>query len=165
MFEPRFTICFCVSGNDVLLLRRIKPPYEGKWNGLGGKIEPGETPRASVHREVLEEAGLDLRGADLRYAGVVTWVLKGTSEPAGGMFVYVARFPTPPPEEDRDSPEGQLSWKPLDWAWSRENEETAEIIPLYLQDLLTSVNPREYRLHDEDGGLELRTLPSDFEEK
>ena len=32
--------------------------HQGKWNGLGGKLEPGETPEQCVIREVAEESGL-----------------------------------------------------------------------------------------------------------
>jgi 8-oxo-dGTP diphosphatase len=32
--------------------------HEGKWNGLGGKFEAGETPEECIKREVQEEAGL-----------------------------------------------------------------------------------------------------------
>lgn len=40
------------------MLYRTFPPNAQMWNGLGGKIEAGETPLASVQREVQEEAGL-----------------------------------------------------------------------------------------------------------
>ncbi|WP_369406643.1 NUDIX domain-containing protein [Lacticaseibacillus nasuensis] len=29
----------------ILLINRAKPPYRGRWNGLGGKVEPGESRR------------------------------------------------------------------------------------------------------------------------
>jgi 8-oxo-dGTP diphosphatase len=32
--------------------------HKGKWNGLGGKFEAGETPEERVQREVLEESRL-----------------------------------------------------------------------------------------------------------
>ena len=35
--------------------------HEGKWNGLGGKFEVGETPEECVIREVLEESGLSIQ--------------------------------------------------------------------------------------------------------
>ena len=58
-----YTICFCLRGDAVLMLYRDRPPFARHWNGLGGKIEPGETPLACVEREVLEESGLNLRDA------------------------------------------------------------------------------------------------------
>lgn len=35
--------------------------HEGKWNGLGGKFEAGETPEECVIREVFDESGLSIR--------------------------------------------------------------------------------------------------------
>lgn len=35
--------------------------HAGKWNGLGGKFEPGETPEECVIREAYEESGLTIR--------------------------------------------------------------------------------------------------------
>jgi 8-oxo-dGTP diphosphatase len=48
---------------QVLMLHRNAKPGDyhlGKWNGLGGKMEPGESPLAAAQRELLEESGLDL---------------------------------------------------------------------------------------------------------
>jgi 8-oxo-dGTP diphosphatase len=42
----------------VLLVRRDKEPYRGKWSFPGGAIEPGETSREAARREALEETGL-----------------------------------------------------------------------------------------------------------
>lgn len=43
-----------------MLFRNKKPNdyHEGKWNGLGGKFEQGETPEECAIREVEEESGL-----------------------------------------------------------------------------------------------------------
>jgi 8-oxo-dGTP diphosphatase len=43
---------------QVLLGRRDKEPYRGKWSFPGGSIEPGETSREAARREALEETGL-----------------------------------------------------------------------------------------------------------
>lgn len=45
---PGFTLCFLLHGEDVLMLHRRFPPNQGLWNGVGGHIEPGETPRRRV---------------------------------------------------------------------------------------------------------------------
>ena len=46
-----------------MLYRNRKPddPNEGKWLGIGGKIEEGESPDECNMREVLEETGLVLK--------------------------------------------------------------------------------------------------------
>ena len=52
-----YTICFCLASDRVLLLHRRRPPNAGRWNGVGGKLAPGETPAARIRREVLQETG------------------------------------------------------------------------------------------------------------
>jgi len=68
----RSTLCYIEKDGKVLLLYRNKKendPNEGKWIGVGGKIEEGETPDTCVMREVMEETGLKL--TDYRQCGKV----------------------------------------------------------------------------------------------
>ena len=46
------------DGESWLLCLRAKPPYQGKYNLVGGKIEPGETPAEALVRECREELAL-----------------------------------------------------------------------------------------------------------
>jgi len=48
-------------GNAVLLIRRAKPPAQGKWSIAGGVVRLGETLEAAVVREVREEAGIEVK--------------------------------------------------------------------------------------------------------
>jgi 8-oxo-dGTP diphosphatase len=46
---------------NVLLIRKRRPAWQaGKLNGVGGKIEPGESPLEAMRREFREEAALDI---------------------------------------------------------------------------------------------------------
>ncbi|MEZ5891843.1 MAG: NUDIX hydrolase [Parvularculaceae bacterium] len=47
-------------GDDVLLIRRGKPPFLGQWSIPGGKVEHGEALGAAVAREVREETGVEI---------------------------------------------------------------------------------------------------------
>lgn len=42
----------------LLLIQRGQPPAEGTWSLPGGRLEPGESVRDAVVREVAEETGL-----------------------------------------------------------------------------------------------------------
>lgn len=43
---------------EVVLIRKEKPPWQkGRWNGVGGKVEAGETPAEAMEREFEEETG------------------------------------------------------------------------------------------------------------
>lgn len=62
------TLCYIFNENKVLMLYRNKKEndfHEGKWNGLGGKIEKGESALEGVRREVLEESGLIIENPKL----------------------------------------------------------------------------------------------------
>lgn len=68
------TLCYIEKDNKILLLHRIKKEHdvhEGKWIGVGGKIEQGESPEECIIREVKEETGLIINAPFLR--GVMTF--------------------------------------------------------------------------------------------
>ena len=70
----RTTLCYIEDrGKWLMLYRNRKPedPNEGKWLGIGGKIEPGETPDECNAREVMEEVGLRVK--NLRYYKSQPW--------------------------------------------------------------------------------------------
>ena len=56
------TLCYIKDNGLTLMMHRIKKAddiHAGKWNGLGGKLEAGESPEQCVIREVREEAGIE----------------------------------------------------------------------------------------------------------
>ena len=101
------TLCYICDGEKTLMLHRNKKAYdmhEGKWNGLGGKVEGGESPEACAIREVLEESGLQVSNPQLR--GFITFP---NFDGENDWYVHVYRF-----DEFSgdliDSPEGHLQW-------------------------------------------------------
>jgi 8-oxo-dGTP diphosphatase len=51
------------DGEFLLAQRPVGKVYPGFWEFPGGKIEPGETPRAALDRELQEELGIQVREA------------------------------------------------------------------------------------------------------
>ncbi|WP_107661267.1 NUDIX domain-containing protein [Nocardia suismassiliense] len=53
----------------VLLIERVKPPFQGRWALPGGRAEPGEAPAVTALRELREETGVHVGGDQLRLVG------------------------------------------------------------------------------------------------
>lgn len=101
------TLCYVRKAGKTLMLFRNKKPkdfHEGKWNGLGGKLEMGETPEECVAREVWEESGLTIRDPILH--GILTFPSFDEIDD-WYVFVYSACHFS---GELIDSPEGELAW-------------------------------------------------------
>ncbi len=100
----------CLRGDEVLLIRRGKPPREGEWSLPGGRIEPGEPVREAALRELREETGVEARliglidvvdglfGPEFHYVLIDYWAEWISGEPvaaddvAEAVFVPVARI-------------------------------------------------------------------------
>ncbi len=103
------TLCYVEKDDHYLMLYRNKKendPNEGKWIGVGGKLEPGETPDRCVEREVLEETGLTL--TEYTYHGVVHFRSDKWCDEE--MYLYTATgFEG---DVDFNCKEGALKWIP-----------------------------------------------------
>jgi 8-oxo-dGTP diphosphatase len=101
------TLCYIRRAGKTLMMHRVKKQndvHHGKWNGLGGKLEPGETPEACARREIREESGLAV--STLALKGFLTFPEFSQGEDWYA-FVFSAEC------EDGtliDSPEGDLEW-------------------------------------------------------
>jgi 8-oxo-dGTP diphosphatase len=103
---PR-TLIFLRREDTLLLLKGAphKRLWAGKYNGLGGHIEPGEAPRQAALREVEEESGLRVEELHLRALVHVTL----PRPPGVLLFVFVGISPA---GEIRASEEGEPEWIP-----------------------------------------------------
>ena len=108
LIEGRTTLVYIESEDrsSYLLLHRTKKkadPNEGKWIGVGGHVEEGESISACMKREVLEETGLSVKG--YRYLGYCDFL--NDACPAERMFLYrVESFEG----ELKECNEGDLCW-------------------------------------------------------
>lgn len=65
------TVVFLRQKDKVLLARKTRAIGQGRWNGYGGGLEPGESPEKCAIRELLSESGLAASPADLRKIAVI----------------------------------------------------------------------------------------------
>ena len=105
------TLGFIVSpdGKQVLLVHRnarSDDDHFGKYNGLGGKMLPGEDIVSCIRREIMEEAGITC--LDIKLRGSINWTGFG---PGGedwlGFIFRIDRFSGEPHPRNE---EGILSW-------------------------------------------------------
>ena len=132
------------AAGRVLMLERGKKPgdtHKGKWNGLGGKCEPGEAPADCALREIREESGL--AAGCLRFSG---HILFPAFDGENDWSVFLFRAFDPSGELLADPPEGRLAWI-----------ERGQVLDLprfdSVPDLLAALHRRLDGRADTDGGL------------
>lgn len=104
------TLCYIRINEQYLMLLRNKKEHdlnEGKWIGVGGKFEPGETPEQCLVREVFEETGLRL--TKYLFHGVVEFVSDTWEDEE--MYLYTGLEVEG--ELNPDCSEGELKWVPV----------------------------------------------------
>ncbi len=79
---------FDADGRVLLTQRPEGKALAGMWEFPGGKIEPGETPEAALHREIMEELGIDICE---RCAAPLTFVSHAYEHFHLLMMLYVCR--------------------------------------------------------------------------
>ncbi|MDM5232471.1 NUDIX hydrolase [Lysinibacillus pakistanensis] len=144
-----YTICFLKQGDKILLLNRDKPQWMGAWNGVGGKIEQGETPLVSALREIKEETGIALQ--DITYKGKITWTDGNIN--FGCMYAFMAELPESYPYVTPIKvAEGILDWKDLSWILHPQNVGIADL-KYYLPKMLDESINYEYIFTYKDSKL------------
>ena len=101
------TLCYIEKDGQVLMLKRNKRPEDlhyGKWNGLGGKALPQESPDECVIREVKEESNLVIKDPLLK--GIISFPLFDAANDYL-VFIYTADKFSGTKEENE---EGELHW-------------------------------------------------------
>lgn len=100
------TLCYMYRDDEVLMLYRNKKKEDvnkGKWIGVGGKAEKGESPHHAILREINEETGYLAKRCEFR--GIV--VFNYNDNPSEYMHLYTCKDFT---GELKSCDEGELKW-------------------------------------------------------
>lgn len=136
--EFKYTLAFIKHDNHILMINREKSPWKGSWNGVGGKLLPGESKEECIKREIVEETGYVID--NVQFKGILTW--ENFDAKGMGLYLFVASL-----EEDVDiskitpTSEGILAWKEYSWIISQDNIGVAKNIPHFLPAIVEDNKP------------------------
>lgn len=90
------TLCFLIKDGQILLAakKRSLSGFDvaiGKWNGIGGKVDKGETILSAAARELKEEIGVDVREGDFEEVGNIKFYFKDKPDWDQHVHIFVAR--------------------------------------------------------------------------
>ena len=100
------SLCYIENSGRYLMMHRISKDNDenkGKWIGVGGKFEEGESPEDCMLRETFEETGIKV--TDFKYRGIVTFVSDIYETEHMHLFTATSATDTFLPCD-----EGELSW-------------------------------------------------------
>ena len=104
--EMDYTVlCYLKKDNQYLFMLRNKEKNdlnEGKWIGIGGHIEPGESKEEALIREVKEETGFTINS--FKYRGEILFINNDYQEI---MYIFTSDDYS---GEMIECDEGELSW-------------------------------------------------------
>ncbi|MCM8526424.1 MAG: 8-oxo-dGTP diphosphatase [Lentisphaeraceae bacterium] len=103
------SLVYLFKDDHVLMLHRVKKEkdiHKDKWNGLGGKLEPAESPEECAVREIKEESGYDIH--TLKFAGHLFFPTFDKQQNDWSVFVFTSDDFSGLQLEN--TPEGNLEW-------------------------------------------------------
>jgi 8-oxo-dGTP diphosphatase len=124
------TLCYIEKDNKYLMLNRTKKKNdinEGKWIGVGGHIEEGESPYDCIKREIYEETGLSV--SELKLRGHLTFILNNSFTEY--IWLYTA---TDYEGELKECDEGILKWIDKDKVYDLNLWEGDKVFLKYLEE-------------------------------
>lgn len=102
------TLIFVVDkpGSKILLAMKKVRFGAGKYNGMGGGVDEGETPRQGAVRELFEEVGVTVQEKDAEPAGTIKFSFEGKPDWDRLVDLFIAeKWSGEPQESEEMAPE------------------------------------------------------------
>jgi len=139
-----YTLAFLKRKDEILMLNRIKNPWQGMWNGVGGKRDPDESPLDCIIREIEEETGITVTKEQIHFRGTLSWNsdFKAASR---GLYIFYIELPDDfVYETPKSTKEGILEWRKISWINDEKNLGVAYNIRFFLPTVLSDDRPYHY---------------------
>jgi 8-oxo-dGTP diphosphatase / 2-hydroxy-dATP diphosphatase len=110
------TLVLVHQGNKLLLGMKKRGFGQGRWNGFGGKLQPGESVEDAAERELIEE--VSITPLDMRKRGVITFHFENDPVALEVHFFSVSEFTGTPTEGEEMKPQWYSTDKiPFEHMW------------------------------------------------
>lgn len=110
------TLCIIHNHPQILLGMKKRGFGAGRWNGFGGKVEPGESIEDAARRELWEEAGIKAVG--IEKMGQIEFEFKGDPVALEVHIFKAGNFEGQPAESEEMKPQWfHVNDVPLDSMW------------------------------------------------
>lgn len=153
----QLTLCFCMQGEAVLLAKKKTGLGAGKWNGYGGKVEPGENIKDATIRELYEESGLIAKVENLKQVGRLNLYFEGNLKYQCSVYLLHVWEGTPTESKEMHAPRWYTLYHlPFGELWAAD--------PIWLPLVLNgqSLNASIYFNHDGSKVEDFKYQPTAF---
>lgn len=116
--EKNYCVCILFNKNltKTLLIKKAEGKlFAGMYNGLGGKLEPGETPKEACIREIFEESGEKIKLTNPTHIATLTF-------PHKQVINLHAFYDIIDEVEITENREGKAAWLPVEFLLDFKNE-------------------------------------------
>ena len=117
------TLVLLIRGDEVLLAMKKRDFGKGWWNGVGGKLDPGEAVLSGAVREAGEEIEVVIEEKDLEPVATIDFYFPHIPENSQRVEVFLChQWDGEPQESDEMAPHWFPTTKlPLDDMWPGDN--------------------------------------------
>lgn len=139
------TLCFVKYQNKILMINRIKSPFMGMWNALGGHKEESESVDSCAVREIYEESGIKVDNVELY--SVSTWNYDDDE-----IYVYlstlddkydISKYPI-------KNDEGIIDFIDISWVLDKKNYGIVPDLVLFIDDIKNNRKRNYHLIYDND---------------